>query len=89
MAAREPEGPLAANARAALAGGARDGAGSATIRVRAPDGTPLAGRWVTLARDGVAVEAMTDEAGTATVGGLGGATAGTWRADGLSLRAAP
>jgi HEAT repeat protein len=95
VAARDPEGPLATNARAALAAGTRGGAGLAAIRLRAPDGTPLAGRWVTLASDGVAVEAMTDETGFAEIDGLAGATTATaatgatWRADGLSLRAEP
>jgi HEAT repeat protein len=90
--ARELEGPLAANARAALSDRARGRTGSAAIRLRAPDGAPLAGRWVTLAGNGVAVQAMTDELGIARVDGLAGATAetaATWRADGLSLRAGP
>ncbi len=88
-AAQAAEGPLAANARAALAGGARGGAGSTAIRLRAPDGAPLAGRWITLAGDGVAVAAMTDETGLAEIDGFAGATAAIWRADRLSLRAEP
>src|ERR1700722_17202816 len=45
-AGRGPEGPLAANARAALAVGPHAGNSWRAIRLRAPDGGPLAGRWV-------------------------------------------
>jgi HEAT repeat protein len=89
VAARSPERPLATNARAAMAGraGGRE-IGARAIRLGAPDGSPLAGRWVTLEGGGIAVEAMTDETGVARVDGPLNASA-EWRADGLSLRAAP
>jgi hypothetical protein len=89
LAARSLEGPLATNARAALTGGAGSEAGGRAIRLRAPDGAPLAGRWVTLVSGGLVVFAMTDETGVARVDGVSSATAGAWYADGLSLRAAP
>ena len=88
-AARGPEGPLTANARAALAVGPGAGNGWRTIRLRAPDGAPLGGRWVTLDGGGIMVAAMTDEIGVARIGGLSEAAPGGWRADGLSLQAAP
>jgi HEAT repeat protein len=88
-AARATDEPLAANARAALAGGGRGGAGWTAIRLQATDGTPIVGRWVTLAGSGVAVQAMTDETGVARVAGLAGAGAGAWTAPGISLRAGP
>ncbi len=88
-AARGPEGPLAANARAALCGGAGQEHGGRAIRLRAPDGAPLVGRWVTLDTGIVAVAAMTDETGVARVDGLSAAAAARWRADGLSLQAGP
>ena len=84
-----PEGPLATNARAALAGGAGRDSGGRAIRLCAPDGAPLAGRWVTLEGGGLAVAAMTDETGVARVDGFSGATPGAWHTDGLSLQAAP
>jgi hypothetical protein len=89
VAALGPEGPLASNARAALARGAWKETGARAIRLRAPDGAPLAGRWVTLEGGGVAVAAMTDETGVARVDGLPRATVAAWRAAGLSLQAAP
>ncbi len=88
IAARGPEEPLAANARAALAGAGK-GMGASAIRLRAPDGAPLVGRWVTLEGGGVAVAAMTDETGLARVDGLSAAVTAAWHADGLSPRAAP
>ena len=88
-AARGPEGPLGANARAALALGAGKELGGSAIRLRAPDGTPLVGRWVTLDGDGVAVAAMTDETGLARVDGFSAAVTAAWRAGGLSPQAAP
>jgi HEAT repeat protein len=88
-AARGPEGPLAANARAALAVGPHAGNGWRAIRLRAPAGAPLGGRWVTLDSGGVLVCAMTDETGVARLGGLSEAAPAGWRADGLSLQAAP
>ena len=81
--------PLAANARAALTGGGRGGAGWTAIRLQATDGTPIVGRWITLTGAGVAVQAMTDETGVARVAGLEGAGAATWSAAGISLRAGP
>jgi HEAT repeat protein len=87
-AVRGPQGPLAANARAALAVGPHAGNGWRAIRLRAPDGAPLAGRWVTLDGGGTLVAAMTDETGVARVGGLSDAAPGGWRAEGLSLQAA-
>ncbi len=88
LAARGPQGPLAANARAALAG-ARKEMGASAIRLRGPDGAPLVGRWVTLEGGGVAVAAMTDETGLARIDGPPGATDAAWHADGLSPRAGP
>ena len=88
-AARGPEGPLRTNARAALALGAGKELGGSAIRLRAPDGTPLVGRWVTLDGDGVAVAAMTDETGLARVDGFSAAVTAAWRAGGLSPQAAP
>jgi HEAT repeat protein len=87
IAARSPEEPLAANARAALAGAGK-GMGGSALRLRAPDGAPLVGRWVTLEGGGVAVAAMTDETGLARVDGPPNAPA-AWHADGLSPQAAP
>ena len=87
IAARSPQGPLAANARAALAGGAGRERGGRAIRLRAPDGAPLVGRWVTLEGGGVAVAAMTDETGLARVDGPPDATVAAWHADGLSPQA--
>jgi HEAT repeat protein len=89
VAARGPEGPLATNARAALAAGAGRESGGSTIRLRAPDGAPLAGRWVTLEGGGLSVAALTDETGAARVDRFSAATPGTWHTDGLSLQAAP
>jgi hypothetical protein len=89
VAARGPEGPLATNARAALAGGGAKRLGGSAMRLCAPDGAPLAGRWVTLEGSGVAVAAMTDQTGVARVDGPASATVAVWRADGLSLQAAP
>ncbi len=89
VAARGPEGPLATNARAALVSGVARDFGTRTLRLRAPDGTPLASRWVTLEGGGVSVAVLTDETGVARVAGFSGATSGAWHADGLSLRAAP
>jgi HEAT repeat protein len=88
-AARGPQGPLAANARAALAVGPHGGNGWRAIRLRTPAGAPLGGRWVTLDGGAVPVAAMTDETGVARVGGLSDAAPGGWRADGLSLQAGP
>ncbi len=87
LAARAAEEPLAANARAALAGGGRAGAGGTAIRLDATDGTPIVGRWVTLAGGGVTVWVMTDETGVARVDGISGA--GDWSVAGVNLRAAP
>jgi|GEM_PF-699542 len=89
VAALGPEGPLASNARAALARGPGKETGARAIRLRAPDGAPLPGRWVTLEGGGVAVAAMTDETGVARVDGLPRAAVAAWRAAGLSLQAAP
>jgi len=88
VAARSPEAPLAINARAALAGERKELGGRA-IRLRAPDGAPLVGRWVTLEGDGVAVAAMTDETGLARVDGLSAAALAAWRAGGLSPQVVP
>jgi HEAT repeat protein len=88
-AARSPQGPLAANARAALAAGAGKERGGPAIRLRASDGEPLVGRWVTLEGGGVTVAAMTDETGLARVDGPANATVAAWHADGLSPQAAP
>jgi len=88
LAARSPEEPLAANARAALASAGKEVGGRA-IRLRAPDGEPLVGRWVTLEGGGVAVAAMTDETGLARVDGPPNALVASWHADGLSPQAAP
>ena len=89
VAAGSPEGPLATNARAALAGGAGRDGGTRAIRLRAPDGGPLAGRWVTLEGEGLAVAARTDETGVARIDGFSGATPGAWHTAGLSLQGAP
>ncbi len=89
IAARGPEGPLAANARAALAARAGTQMGGSAIRLRAPDGAPLVGRWVTLEGGGVAVAAMTDETGVARVDGPPDATVAAWHAEALSPQAAP
>ena len=79
--------PLATNARAALAGGA--GSGWAAVRLRAPDGTPVLGRWVRF-RSGVrTVVALTDESGLARVVGLDGRAAISFEAEGQRLQAAP
>jgi HEAT repeat protein len=85
IAARGPDGPLARNARAALAD-LRGGEWTA-IRLGATDGTPLVGRWVTLAGGGVEIDARTDATGIARLGGL--PRGAVWRAAGLTLRAAP
>ena len=84
IAARGPDGPLARNARAALAD-VRGGEWTA-IRLGATDGTPLVGRWVTLAGGGVEIDARTDAAGVARLDGL--PRRAVWRAAGLTLRAA-
>ena len=89
VAARGPEGPPAANARAALAAGRGKERGGSAIRLRAPDGAPLIGRWVTLEGGGLAVAAMTDESGVARVDGLSAANGAGWHANGLSLQAVP
>ncbi len=89
IAARGPEGPLAANARAALAARAGTQMGGSALRLRAPDGAPLVGRWVTLEGGGVAVAAMTDETGVARVDGPPDATVAAWHAEALSPQAAP
>ncbi len=68
----DPGGTIAANARAALAVRDRRTATTWTeVRLRAPDGTPWAARWVavTPARGG-AVWALTDSTGVARLGGL-------------------
>ncbi len=85
IAARGPDGPLARNARAALAD-PRGGEWTA-IRLGATDGAPVVGRWVTLAGGGVEIDARTDATGVARLPGL--PRGAVWRAAGLTLRAAP
>jgi hypothetical protein len=87
LAARGPEGPLARNARAALAAGGHANGGWSALRLLAADGGPRAGRWVTLAAPGIEVDVRTDEAGVARLEGL--PQGAVWRAPGLSLRARP
>jgi HEAT repeat protein len=82
-AARGPEGPLTRNARAALAVRGRASAGWSAIRLLARDGTPVVGRWVTLAAPGIVVDVRTDETGVARLDGL--PRNAVWRAPGLSL----
>jgi HEAT repeat protein len=69
-AAREGDGPVPANARAArTVGGSRSAA--TEVRLRAPDGGAEAGRWISLsAPGGVVVWTVTDEVGAARVEGL-------------------
>ncbi|HEY4396028.1 MAG TPA: hypothetical protein VGP64_18315, partial [Polyangia bacterium] len=95
LAARGSEGPLARNARAALAARshadadahANAHAGWSAIRLLATDGAPSVGRWVTLAAPGIEVDARTDEVGVVRLDGL--PPGAVWRAPGLSLRARP
>jgi HEAT repeat protein len=87
LAAHGPDGPLAHNARAALAAGGQARAAWTAIRVRATDGTPLVGRWLTLTAGAVEVDARTDDTGVARLDGL--PPGAIWSAAGLSLRAAP
>jgi HEAT repeat protein len=87
VAARGPDGPVAGNARAALAAAGRPGRAWAAVRLRATDGAAIVGRWVTLTAAGLEVRALTDAAGVARVAGL--AIPAAWSAAGLSLRAAP
>ena len=89
VAARGSEGPLAANARAALAAADWREIGGRTIRLRAPDGTALVGRWVTLEGGGVVIAAMTDETGSARVDGPPDTTVVAWHLAGLSPQSAP
>jgi HEAT repeat protein len=88
-AARAGVGPIASNARAALAAGSPGAMLATAVRLRAPDDTPLVARWVTLrSPGGAAVEARTDLLGVARVFGLPGDRLDL-RAAGLSLRAGP
>jgi len=85
VATRDRDGAVALNARAALSAAGRPGRTWTAVRLRAPDGAPLVGRWVTMAdAGGVAIEALTDSLGVARVGGLTGAGAIVLRAGGLT-----
>jgi hypothetical protein len=73
-AASDPVPAVAANARAALAAGARPGGRPLAwtgIRLLAPDGTPWPSRWLAVATaDGTEVWTMTDGAGRARITSL-------------------
>ncbi|HEY5088469.1 MAG TPA: hypothetical protein VIK30_00790, partial [Polyangia bacterium] len=88
-AALDGEGPVARNAEAALAAPLHAATAWAAARLRAPDGAPLVGRWVTIADSGgVAVRALTDSFGIARVAGLPGGRLDL-RAAGFTLRNGP
>jgi HEAT repeat protein len=87
LAAREPAGPLARNARAALAAGGRQNGAWSALRLLGTGGAPRGGRWVTLSSPGIEVDVRTDDTGVARLEGL--PRDAVWRAPGLSLRARP
>jgi len=88
-AARIGDGPVAGNAEAALSAPPAPGTAWAAVRLRAPDGAPLVGRWVTIADPGsVAVRALTDSFGVARVAGLPDGRLDL-RAEGFILRDGP
>jgi cellulose synthase operon protein C len=88
-AAHDGDAAVARNAEAALGAPAHRGTAWAAVRLRAPDGAPLGGRWVTIEDSGgIAVLALTDSFGVARVTGLPGGRLDL-RAAGSSLRDGP
>ena len=68
--AAQPEGPIARNARAALAAQGSGRPASCAARLVDPDGTPMAGRWVTLRAGVVSIAVRSDGRGGVRAAGL-------------------